>query len=303
VPRHQAAGLEDLVRRLAAVGVDGIKLRNLTEVQADTVIAAARAAGLPSFGHTYSQADSAWDFTLRAIDRGAAGVMHATGIGPATKREPREVAASGWQRQWLALYLQWTDATELEEDRLLKALLEHGVWLEPTFTADAFTLYDEWYRGRPEARFLWWTSPDSARAGLPVFGRGDLALARRGFTRMQRFVRRFQESGGTVLAGSDMFPWPGAGIHEELRLLVLAGLTPMAALQAATRNAARALGWEGKTGTVVAGLDADLVVLDADPLRDITNTTKIWKVVRAGRVLDRAALDTLLARSSLRRAP
>ena len=303
VPRHQASGLEDLVRHLAAIGVDGIKLRNLTAAQADTVIAAARAAGLPSFGHTYSQADSAWDFTLRAIDRGATGVMHVAGIGPATRSEPREVTATGWQRSWLATYLQWTDATEGEEERLLKALLDHGVWLEPTFTADAFTLYDEWYRGRAETRFIWWTTYDSARAGHPVFQGRDLALARRGFTRMQRFVRRFQESGGTVLAGSDMFPWPGAGIHEELRLLVLAGLSPMAALQAATRNAARTLGWEKKTGTIVAGLEADLVLLDADPLQEITNTTKIWKVVRAGRVLDRETLDSLITRSAVRRSP
>jgi len=103
-----------------------------------------------------------------------------------------------------------------------------------------------------------------------------------------------------VLAGSDMSPWPGEGIHEELRLLVLAGLSPMAALQAATRNAARVLGWERKTGTIAVGLDADLIVLDADPLRDITNTKKIWKVIRAGRVIERAELDSMLARRAPR---
>jgi hypothetical protein len=302
VPRYQAAGLNDLVRRLAAVGVDGLKLRNLTEVQADTVIAAARAVGLPAFGHTYSHADSAWDFTVHAVERGASGVMHATGIGPATRRVPRELAATGWERSWLGMYLQWIDATEAEEERLLKALLANHTWLEPTFTADAFSLYDEWYRGRPEARFLWWSSYDSTRAGWPAFSAGDLALARQGFKRMQRFVRRFQESGGIVLAGTDMSPWPGEGIHEELRLLVLAGLSPMAALQAATRNAARALGWEGKTGTIAVGLDADLVILDADPLQDITNTSKIWKVIRAGQVLDRSTLDSMLSRPELRRA-
>lgn len=61
---------------------------------------------------------------------------------------------------------------------------------------------------------------------------------------MQTFVRRIQEAGGLVLAGTDNLPWPAAGVHEELRLLVDAGLSPLAALQAATRNAARALGWE-----------------------------------------------------------
>ena len=98
-----------------------------------------------------------------------------------------------------------------------------------------------------------------------------------------------------LLAGTDMLPWPGAGLHEELRLFVEAGLSPLAALQTATWNSARALGWDGHTGTIAVGLDADLVLLDADPLQDITNTTRIWAVVRAGRVLDRATLDRLLA--------
>jgi imidazolonepropionase-like amidohydrolase len=289
VPRYQATGLVDLIQKLAVVGVDGIKLRNLSGAQADTVISAARATGLPSFGHTYG---GAGDYTLRAIDAGAAGAMHVLGIGPAAQLAPRELLAKGWQRGWLELYLHWTDASAAEEERLLRRMVESHTWLEPTFTTDAFVLHDEWYRGRAESRFLF-ASYDSMRMGFPTYTGNDLVLAREAFQRMQRFVRRFQEAGGLVLAGTDMLPWPGAGLHEELRLLVLAGLTPMQALQAATRNAARALGWEGKTGTIVAGLDADLALLDADPLQDITNSTRIWKVIRAGRVIDRATLDSM----------
>lgn len=238
---------------------------------------------------------------LRAIEAGAAGAMHVLGIGPAAQRAPHELSATGWQLGWLELYLHWTDASGAEEERLLHRMVESRTWLEPTFTADAFVLHDEWYRGRAESRFL--LAPyDSLRMGFPAYVGGDLALAREGFQRMQRFVRRFQEAGGLVLAGTDMLPWPGAGIHEELRLLVLAGLSPMEALQAATRNAARALGWEARTGTIAVGLDADLVLLDADPLHDITNTTKIWKVVRAGHLLDRATLDTMLVVAASARA-
>jgi hypothetical protein len=51
IPRYQASGLADLVRRLRDVGVDGIKLRNLTQAQADTAIRAAKEAGLGVFGH------------------------------------------------------------------------------------------------------------------------------------------------------------------------------------------------------------------------------------------------------------
>jgi imidazolonepropionase-like amidohydrolase len=142
---------------------------------------------------------------------------------------------------------------------------------------------------------LLWTSYEQVRTGFPAFAGEDLNLARQGFKRMQAFVRRFHAAGGTLLAGTDMSPWPGAGLHEELRLLVESGLSPLAALQAATWNPARALGWDGRTGTVAVGLDADLVLLDANPLDDITNTTRIWAVVRAGQVLDRTTLDRLLA--------
>lgn len=303
VQRYHADGLTDLVRTLAAVGVNGIKLRNTTAVQSDTVIAAARAAGLPAYGHTYGGGGGVppGDFTLRAIDAGAAGVMHVSGIGPAGQVLSHQIAATGWQRMWLeGIYLHWTDATAVEEERLRRGMIDAHAWLEPNFAADAFLLHDEWYRGRAESRFIE-GSYDSLRMGFPKYAEGDLALALEGVERMQRFVRRFQDAGGVVLAGTDMLPWPGAGLHEELRLLVTAGLSPIEALQAATRNAARVLGWETRTGTIAVGLDADLVLLDANPLEDITNTTRIRAVVRAGRVLERAALDSLRNLTDIRR--
>ena len=294
IPLHKAQGFADLVRKLAEVGVDGIKLRNLTRLQLDTVIMASRAAGLPAFGHTYGlSADS--NFTLRAIDSGAAGVMHALGIGPASRNVERTIAATGWQRGWLKYYLHWVDATPAEETELLRRLLDNHVWLEPTLTTETFALYDEWYRGRPETALVWWEPFDSARVGFPKYSGADLDLAREAYRRMTNFVSRFQEAGGLVLAGTDMTPWPGAGIHEELRLLVDAGLTPVQALQAATINAATALGWKTRTGSIEVGKDADLVLLDANPLVDITNTARIRAVFRAGKMLDRSALDSLRA--------
>ena len=103
--------------------------------------------------------------------------------------------------------------------------------------------------------------------------------------------------GIALLAGSDAgsdFAAPGAGLHDELALLVAAGLSPRQALQAATSNAADFLG-DPAIGRIAAGGPADLVLLDADPLVDIGATRRIAGVVRAGRWLDRAALDALLA--------
>ncbi|WP_126637671.1 amidohydrolase family protein [Embleya hyalina] len=81
---------------------------------------------------------------------------------------------------------------------------------------------------------------------------------------------------------------PGFALHRELELLVVCGLSPLRALQAATREPAALLGAGSTPGTIEPGRLADLVVLDADPLRDIRNTTAIHAVVLDGRLIDGA---------------
>jgi imidazolonepropionase-like amidohydrolase len=88
---------------------------------------------------------------------------------------------------------------------------------------------------------------------------------------------------------------PGFSVHHELAALVGAGLTPMQAIQAGTRNSAQAAGRGAQVGTIEAGKRADLILLDADPTKDIANTRRIRAVVTNGRVLDRTKLDSLLA--------
>jgi cytosine/adenosine deaminase-related metal-dependent hydrolase len=101
---------------------------------------------------------------------------------------------------------------------------------------------------------------------------------------------------GTDVGAPVMDRWPpGFAIHAELAIYVTAGLTPSQALQAATLNPAMYLHGTDSLGTVASGKLADLVLLDADPLQDITNTMTIRAVVANGRYFDRAALDQLLA--------
>ena len=115
-----------------------------------------------------------------------------------------------------------------------------------------------------------------------------------------KLTRAMHAAGVEMMAGSDSldpFNFPGPSLHEELQLLTEAGFTPLQALQAATLNPARffdATG-EGGWGTIQAGRMADLVLLEADPLADIRNSTKISGVMVGGKFLDRAALDRLLA--------
>jgi imidazolonepropionase-like amidohydrolase len=107
-------------------------------------------------------------------------------------------------------------------------------------------------------------------------------------------------AGVPILAGTDtMNPqcFPGFGLHDELALLVDAGLPPLAALQAATRNAAEFMGQLDRRGTIEVGKTADLVLLDKDPIADIHNTRSIQAVVLSGKLCRRAALDAMLAKA------
>lgn len=112
-------------------------------------------------------------------------------------------------------------------------------------------------------------------------------------------VGELHRAGVPFLAGTDSggvpYTYPGLSLHDELVFLVQAGFTPMEALQTATLNPAKFLGLSDQLGTITAGKQADLVLLEANPLDDIHNTQKIRAVVVRGCYLDRAALDELLA--------
>jgi imidazolonepropionase-like amidohydrolase len=130
------------------------------------------------------------------------------------------------------------------------------------------------------------------------------ALQARAFQRFTDITRVVHRQGVRFLVGSDLggrYIFPGFSVHDELSLLVKAGLTPLEAVKAGTANAAAALGIED-SGTIRPGNLADLVLLRADPLIEIANTTKIDAVIRRGRFMDRQQLDDLL-RSAAAAAP
>jgi imidazolonepropionase-like amidohydrolase len=127
----------------------------------------------------------------------------------------------------------------------------------------------------------------------------DPLVAHRLMAAYRDLVRRMSQRGVRILAGTDTpFPYcvPGFALHEELALLVEAGMSPMAALRAATWSPAEFLRIAGDYGSVDAGKVADLVVLDADPLVSIRNTRRIFAVVRRGQVMDPGAIRSTLER-------
>ncbi len=89
-------------------------------------------------------------------------------------------------------------------------------------------------------------------------------------------------------SGANVYRVPGAGEHQELALMVAAGLTPMQALRAATQTNAALLGIGARTGTLLAGKDADFILLKGNPLDDIRNTTRIVATWHRGRRIEPA---------------
>ena len=153
----------------------------------------------------------------------------------------------------------------------------------PAFFTDAFFLRGETAYRADMARVQ---DPDYQAS---VRASPQAAEARRTLAQAQRNVKRLADGGVTVALGTDsgtqVGRWQGFFEHVELALMVEAGLTPMQALVAATRDAALVMRLDG-VGTLEPGKWADFIVLDADPLVDITNTRRLHAVWVAGRQLE-----------------
>lgn len=146
---------------------------------------------------------------------------------------------------------------------------------------------------------------DGAAAEAPSYREflepASIARQERELQELLPLVGLMHQTGVGLLAGSDFavsIIYPGFSLHEELELLVTAGLRPMEALQTATANPARVLG-QTDLGILATGKLADLALLDADPLIDIRISRRIRAVLSRGKVIDRADLDSLLGKAAV----
>jgi imidazolonepropionase-like amidohydrolase len=130
---------------------------------------------------------------------------------------------------------------------------------------------------------------------------GDDFIARRGqlYRNLQHLLRSLYEADVPIISGTDsasIFMVPGFSLHKELEEMVASGMPVFDVLRSATYNPAEFLEILDDLGTVEEGKLADLVLLGANPLENISNTQRVNAVIADGRVYERSDLDAVLAK-------
>ena len=302
-------------------GADFIKVYSRLSRDAYFAIAdEANKRGIPFEGHVPDLVTAA-----EASNAGQRSIEHLTRVADACSRE--ESAIDSELQRFTALFRK-PDATmsqkmdagrniillnmrtvasfdEATAQFLFLLFAKNGTWQCPTLTLLRAQIDDSLSADDPRLKYLSKDMRAKWDAGyyghFPPEPRAAMAkLTKAEFDESMRIVGLMYRAGVPILAGTDaMNPscFPGFSIHDELALLVDAGLSPLAALQAATRNAAQFMGQIDSRGTVEAGKIADLVLLDADPLADIHNTRSLRAVVLNGKLYPREALDAMLLKA------
>ena len=299
------------VDALHAQGADFAKVYDLLSRESYFALAdQAKERGLHFAGHLPLSVSAG-----EASDAGQRSIEHLTGLflacsnreKPLRKRLLEAIAAADFapRVQWRQVYTPPQEVFDAYDDKKAAALFErfrrNQTWQVPTLTvlhalsfADSPELAsDHRFRYLPSDMRKGWKENTEAYKKRTR----DLARRKAMFRRELELVGAMHRAGVGILAGTDLpnsWVFPGFSLHEELELLVQAGLSPLEALQAATLNPARYLEQEDEFGTVETGKRADLVLLEANPLEDIRNTRRIAAVVVAGKLLQKDRLETIL---------
>lgn len=294
------------VRDFKAAGYDFIKLTFwISRPVYDAVIETAREVGIHVIGHVDPQVGLTRALEARQQIEHLDSYIEAVIADDSPVKESVS-GVSVWRMR------NWPSLDHVDESKIIKVAQETakaGVWTCPTLTflklAFGVGQSDEEIRGRPDYRFIpeklrkemaeprerFWSSPPSeARRKQFVSVRNKL-------------VKAIHSAGGKIMTGSDAPEWflmYGWTLHREIKSLVEAGLSPYAAIEAATRNPAEYLGALDRIGTVERGKQADLVLLEANPLEDVSNTERLAGVMIRGRWFSEAELKKTLDSIAIR---
>jgi imidazolonepropionase-like amidohydrolase len=290
VPVADAAEARGAVRVLKSANVDFVKVHAAILREAYFgVQSECRKLGLPYVGHmpraiTPEEASDAGQLTLEHVgafgDRFESAGVPASGVAAALEHFRRQAAPALFER-----------------------FARNKTWFTPTLIASKAAIHMGDHKPDPRDKYVSAsckkiTTELLARPSYQTFFTPDsVQRQERQYQQLLPLVNLMHQSGVGLLAGTDFAAsiiYPGFSLHDELELLVTAGLTPMQSLFSATVNPARVLG-QKDLGVIKPGNRADFVLLGANPLTNIRNTTKIQTVVSRGKRFDRLALDQILA--------
>ena len=261
--------------------VDFIKVHNgMTAAIYDAIAKEAHAVGLPFDGHLPEAGP------LAAAAAGQRTLEHGQHMMPCSEADWQKIHTEPANR---AVDEETWCATLEVQAKMFPAIVRAGEWLTPTLTV--------WRSGdmigRPNVKVLaaklsgsatvwpelqqWWDS----EMGSPPFTDFQRSL----LERAPEMAAAASQAGVKLLAGTDLgdpYVVPGYSLHDELELMVAAGVPTLKALQSATSEPASAFGLSSTLGTIAPGRSADLLILDTDPLQNISNTRRIAAVVSNG---------------------
>lgn len=256
-------------------GYDHLKIHeNLTRETYDTIVAAAKRAGLDFGGHVPA----------------AVGVRHALASGQKSIEH-------------LDNYADESGGDDAKRAELVRATVAAGAWTVPTLALWEVFVGSEpvdSLAARPELRYVppqwvagWRQQVTNIRQQNPADDGVAEVLERR------RLLKALRDAGAKIAFGTDspqLFSVPGFSVHREMQSMLAAGLTPFDILASGTRNVGRYYGREKEFGTVAAGQRADLILLEANPLTDLNNFSRRAGVMVNGRWIPESEIQARLSR-------
>lgn len=293
--KEQAIRLVNLYKN---EGYDFLKIHPGVSLEAfDQMVRTAKEVNIPFAGHIPVEVG-----IRHALKNKYASIDHVDGYLEGLVPDSEEVAPSdngffGYNFTPLA------DTAQIDE--LVRLTKENEVWVVPTQS-----LFERWFAPissdellqQPEMKYMPTSTLENWKKGKDGMTGPDSNFNKEQWERFiairKQLIRKLQDGGHGLLLGSDapqIFNVPGFSIHHEIQGMVRAGLKPLEILQSGTINPARYFGMENVFGEVKEGLQADLILLQANPLEDIGALKLVSGVLVNGKWLSRKIIDEKLA--------